>query len=365
MNMVANLAGYQITEQLYTGTRTLVYRGIRTKDQHPVTIKILRNEYPNFNELVLFRNQYTIAKNLDFPYIIKPLNLEVYGNSYALVMEDIGGISLSNYLEKIKHNKIHKSLPIVKFIKIAIKLTETLHYLYHNRVIHKDIKPANILINPDTKQVKLIDFSISSLLPRETQEIQNPNILEGTLPYISPEQTGRMNRGIDYRSDFYSLGITFYELLTGRLPFCAEDAMELVHCHLAKQPIPIQEINPEIPLILSEIVSKLIAKNAEDRYQSALGIKHDLENCLTQLQATGQIENFEIGQRDISDRFLIPETLYGREKEVNQLLNAFERVSFNKTEMILVAGFSGVGKTAVINEIHKPIVRQRGYFIKG
>jgi|AGSF01.1.fsa_nt_gi Predicted ATPase len=363
--MVANLAGYQITDQLYTGTRTVVYRGIRSSDQITVAIKILRNEYPNFNELVQFRNQYTIAKNLDFPYIIKPLNLEVYGNSYALVMEDIGGISLSNYIQKINHNKIHKSLPIVKFIKIAIKLTETLHYLYHNRVIHKDIKPANILINPDTKQVKLIDFSISSLLPRETQEIQNPNILEGTLPYISPEQTGRMNRGIDYRSDFYSLGITFYELLTGRLPFCAEDPMELVHCHLAKQPIPIQEINPEISLILSQIVSKLMAKNAEDRYQSALGIKHDLENCLTQLQATGQIEDFELGQRDISDRFLIPETLYGREKEVNQLLNAFERVSFNKTEMILVAGFSGVGKTAVINEIHKPIVRQRGYFIKG
>jgi len=134
--MVANLAGYQITDQLYTGTRTVVYRGIRSSDQITVAIKILRNEYPNFNELVQFRNQYTIAKNLDFPYIIKPLNLEVYGNSYALVMEDIGGISLSNYIQKINHNKIHKSLPIVKFIKIAIKLTETLHYLYHNRVIH-------------------------------------------------------------------------------------------------------------------------------------------------------------------------------------------------------------------------------------
>ena len=366
MNTIANLPGYQITEQLYTGTRTLVYRGIRTSDQQPVAIKLLRNEYPNFNELVQFRNQYTIAKNLDFPSIVKPLTLEVYRNGYALVMEDFGGISLSDYLPKATdENPQYKNLPLANFLLISLNIAEILHYLYQNRVIHKDIKPANILINPETKEVKLIDFSIASLLPKETQEIQNTNDLEGTLAYLSPEQTGRMNRGIDYRSDFYSLGITFYELLTGTLPFRSEDAMELVHCHLAKQPIPIHQINSEIPLILSEIVSKLIAKNAENRYQTALGIKHDLEICLAQLQTTGTIEPFEIGKRDISDRFLIPEKLYGREAEVNQLLNSFDRVANGTAEMMLVAGFSGIGKTAVVNEVHKPIVRQRGYFIKG
>ena len=366
MDAIVILPGYQITEALYTGTRTLVYRGIRTTDQYPVAIKLLRNEYPNFNELVQFRNQYTIAKNLNFPSIIQPLTLEPYHNSYALVMEDFGGVSLSNYLKiATDETKICKSLPLIEFLNIAIQLTDILHYLYQNRVIHKDIKPANILINPDTKEIKLIDFSISSLLPRETQEIQNPNILEGTLAYLSPEQTGRMNRGIDYRSDFYSLGITFYELLTGKLPFRSEDAMELVHCHLAKQPILLHQINAEIPSIVSEIVSKLMAKNAEDRYQSALGLKHDLDICLEQLQTTGRIENFELGKRDISDRFTIPEKLYGREKEVNQLLAAFERVSTGAAEMMLVAGFSGIGKTAVVNEVHKPIVRQRGYFIKG
>jgi predicted ATPase/signal transduction histidine kinase len=366
MNAIANLSGYQITEELYTGTRTLVYRGIRISDQHPVVIKILRNEYPNFNELVQFRNQYTITKNLDFPHLVKPLTLETYRNSYALIMEDFGGVSLSNYIKIVtEENKQNKSLYLVEFLNMAIQLTDTLNYLYQNRVIHKDIKPANILINPDTKQVKLIDFSISSLLPRETQEIQNANALEGTLAYLSPEQTGRMNRGIDYRSDFYSLGVTFYELLTGKLPFVSADAMELVHCHLAKQPIPIHEINPQIPLILSEIVSKLMAKNAENRYQSALGIKHDLETCLVKLQTTGDIETFAIGKRDISDRFMIPEKLYGRETEVSQLLAAFERVSTGAAEMMLVAGFSGIGKTAVVNEVHKPIVRQRGYFIKG
>ncbi|WP_449421017.1 trifunctional serine/threonine-protein kinase/ATP-binding protein/sensor histidine kinase [Phormidium nigroviride] len=366
MNPHPNLSGYQITEELYIGTRTLVYRGIRTSDQHPIVIKILRNEYPSFNELILFRNQYTITKNLDFSHIIKPLTLEVYQNSYALVMEDFGGVSLSTYRPMTKDaSNINKILPIAEFLQIAIQLTDILHYLYQNRVIHKDIKPANILINPDTKQVKLIDFSISSLLPRETQEIQNPNVLEGTLAYISPEQTGRMNRGIDYRSDFYSLGVTFYELLTGTLPFVSEDAMELVHCHLAKHPIPIHQINSEIPLVLSEIVSKLMAKNAEDRYQTPLGIKHDLEICLEQLQTTGQLESFKLGERDISDRFTIPEKLYGRASEVQSLLQAFDRVANGASELMLVAGFSGIGKTAVINEVHKPIVRQRGYFIKG
>ncbi|MDT9188576.1 MAG: AAA family ATPase [Limnospira sp. PMC 894.15] len=366
MNIIANLPGYKITEELYTGSRTLVYRGIRSSDQQPVVIKILRHEYPSFNELVQFRHQYTIAKNLDFPNIVKPLSLEVYGNSYALIMEDCGGVALYQYLESArnKHTKYHY-FHVEDFLKIAIQIADTLHYLHQNRVIHKDIKPANLLINPDHQQVKLIDFSISFLLPREAPEVKNPHILEGTLCYISPEQTGRMNRGIDYRSDFYSLGVTCYELLTGKLPFQSSDVMELVHCHLAKQPPPIHEINPNIPIVISEIVSKLMAKNAEDRYQSALGIKYDLEECLHQLQETGNIDSFAIAQQDISDRFMIPEKLYGREAEVQQLLAAFDRVNMNQTEMMLVAGFSGIGKTAVINEVHKPIVRQRGYFIKG
>ncbi|HLO48478.1 MAG TPA: AAA family ATPase, partial [Kamptonema sp.] len=366
MNGQPNFPGYQITEQLYAGTRTLVYRGIRNSDQHPVVIKLLQNEYPNFTELLQFRNQYTIAKNLKFPSIIQPLTLELYRNSYALVMEDFGGVSLSVYLKAIiDESQIYQSLPLAEFLKIAIQLTEILHYLYQNRVIHKDIKPANILINPDSKEVKLIDFSIASLLPRETQTLVNPNVLEGTLAYISPEQTGRMNRGIDYRTDFYSLGVSFYEILTGELPFQAKDPMELVYCHIAKPPKLVNEINPEIPAVLSEIVSKLMAKNAEDRYQSGLGLKWDLEQCWQQLQTKGRIEAFTIAQRDLCDRFIIPDQLYGRETEVETLLQAFERVSLGATEMMLVAGFSGIGKTAVVNEVHKPIVRQRGYFIKG
>ncbi len=356
-----NIPGYQVSEQLYNGSRTLVYRAVREIDSLPVVIKLLKNPYPSFSEIVQFRNQYTIAKNLNSPSIIQTYSLEPYQNGYVLVMEDFGGISLKNFTKV----GTLQAISLQEFLRIAISLCDTLDILYHQRIIHKDIKPANILINPETKQVKLIDFSIASLLPRETQEIQNVNTLEGTLAYISPEQTGRMNRGIDYRSDFYSLGVTFYELLTRQLPFISDDPMELVHCHLARNPILVHQLIPEIPLVLSEIINKLMAKNAENRYQSSLGIKHDLEICLHQLQATGKLEYFAIGARDISDRFLISEKLYGREKEIEKLLEAFERVSTGNSELMLVAGFSGIGKTAVVNEVHKPIVKQRGYFIKG
>ncbi len=358
-------ASYQIIEQLYSGSRTQVYRAVRECDTFgglrqrlPVVIKLLKREYPTFSELVQFRNQYAIAKNLDIPGIIKPYSLEAYHNGYALVMEDFGGVSLRQFTQG-------KTLTLEQFLPIALQLLDTLHQLHQQRVIHKDIKPANILIHPDTKQIKLIDFSIASLLPRETQEIQSFNGLEGTLAYLSPEQTGRMNRGIDYRSDFYSLGVTFFELLGGQLPFESQEPMELVHCHIAKLPPFVCDFNPDLPLMLGEVIRKLMAKNAEDRYQSVLGLKHDLVTCLEQWRETGKHTWFELGQRDISDRFLIPEKLYGRESEVQTLLEVFGHVANGSSQLMLVAGFSGIGKTAVVNEVHKPIVRWNGYFIKG
>ncbi len=373
VNLTNSIPGYHLVEQLYSGSRTQVYRAIRETDaedgsakrlRHPVVIKFLHRDYPSFSELLQFRNQYTIAKNLRLPGVVAPYSLESYNNSYALVMEDFGGISLRQYVQK-------RSLTLTEVLEIALQLAEILDGLYRHRVIHKDIKPANILIYTETKKIKLIDFSIASLLPRETQEIQNPNVLEGTLAYISPEQTGRMNRGIDYRTDFYSLGVTLYELLTGKLPFECDDPMELIHSHIAKIPPALgneergTENREKIPQAISDIVMKLMAKNAEDRYQSALGLKHDLERCLSEWRETGKIETFALARRDVCDRFLIPEKLYGREAEVSTLLQAFDRVSLGATEMMLVAGFSGIGKTAVVNEVHKPIVRQRGYFIKG
>jgi len=363
-----NLAGYQETLPIYAGTRTLVYRAIQTNTQQSVIIKVLRNPHPNFQELLQLRNQYMLTRHLEHPAFVQSLTLERYRNGYALVMLDEGAISLWDYWQPFGGD-------LKEFLSIAIQMAQALHYLGQQRIIHKDIKPANILMCPETRQIKFIDFSISSLLPKEQQQLLNPKVLEGTLAYISPEQTGRMNRGIDYRTDFYSLGVTLYELLTGVLPFQSNDPVELLHCHIAKEPLAPNELldtqgNP-YPEAISQIIIKLMAKNAEERYQSALGLKHDLERCWQQLQATGEITPFELGEHDVCDRFLIPEKLYGREAEVQMLLEAFKRVSQGdeenhcNSEFLLVAGFSGIGKTAVINEVHKPIVKQRGYFIKG
>ncbi|MEB3229448.1 MAG: serine/threonine-protein kinase, partial [Leptolyngbyaceae bacterium] len=290
------LPNYHLTEKLHEGTRTLVYRGrwvgrVSASDpaqERSVVVKFLKSEYPSFLELVQFRNQYAIAQHLaDVPGIVKPLALEPYQNSYALVMEDGGYVSLNQWIERCLGESVvtpqnpaqdvtdlgpgdFLPLPMDSVLPIAIQLADILHHLHHCRVIHKDIKPANILIHPDTCDVKLADFSISTLLPKEQQAIQNPNVLEGTLAYIAPEQTGRMNRGIDYRADFYALGVTLYELLTGQLPFTASDPMEVVHCHIAQPPPPMaaklgaavgrdgatpsQEIRPAIPLMLEQIV---------------------------------------------------------------------------------------------------------------
>ena len=396
VEMSFSIPGYQIFENLYNGSKTLVYRGTRDVDQKPVVIKLLKNAYPSFAELAQFKNQYTIAKRLNLPGVVRPYNLETYQNRLVLVMEDFGGIALKDYSLTWRNSSFRQapfnhednnpdsnlntetpialtpefSLPlnssaIEEFIQIGITIATILEGLYQHSVIHKDIKPNNILINPITKQIKLIDFSIASLLPKETQSSTSPHILEGTLAYLSPEQTGRMNRGIDYRTDFYSLGITFYELLTGQLPFQSKDPMELVYCHIAKQPPAAHSLEPDIPIVLSNIISKLMAKNAEDRYQSAQGLRHDLEVCLHQLRQTQTIVPFKLGQQDFSDRFIIPEKLYGRQIEVAILLGAFERVAKGSREMLLVSGFSGVGKTAVVKEVHKPIAQRRGYFIKG
>ncbi len=386
--------GYRLDDLLHSSSRTIVYRGIREHDQMPVVLKLLKNPYPSVAELMQFRNQYTVTKSLNIAGVVQFYGLHTEQHQSALSMEDFGGISLKEYFN-CQCADLDQTAKLVEFLQVAIAIAAILHDIYQHRIIHKDIKPSNILINPETNQVKLIDFSIASLLPRETQTLTSPNGLEGTLAYLSPEQTGRMNRGIDYRADFYALGVTFYELLTGQLPFQVEDAMELIHCHIAKQPIPPHEVeqsrerrncgresreahrpdgsprpqltvSPDpVPKLLSDIVMKLMAKNAEERYQSALGLKHDLERCLYQLKETGQIQAFPLAERDVCDRFSIPEKLYGREPEVADLLAAFNRVKEGATELMLVAGFSGIGKTAVVHEVHKPIVRQRGYFIHG
>ena len=353
------LPGYEIAETIYESSKTLVCRGTRSFDQAPVIIKALKNLYPTPRELSVFRKQFTLASNLSISGIIRPYQLETHDNRAALILEDFGAISLRDYC------KTHQ-LDLMAFLSIAIQTAQILGELHQHRIIHKDLKPANLLINPATGQVKITDFSIASILPRETQALVSPNGLEGTLPYISPEQSGRMNRGIDYRSDFYSLGVTFYQFLTQQLPFKSSDPLELVHCHLAKQPISPIEIDSTIPQPISAIVLKLMAKMAEDRYQSAAGLQHDLEICRQQLKDNGTIAPFTLGEQDFCDRFSIPEKLYGRESEVDQLLASFDQVvASHHSHFLLVSGYSGIGKSSLVQEIYKPIVQRRGYFIGG
>ncbi|WP_287252847.1 MULTISPECIES: ATP-binding sensor histidine kinase [unclassified Moorena] len=358
--MMLQFPNYQIKllEELEAGVSTVVYRGYHQQQQRPVIIKLIKSDYPSLKEISSLRQEYTISQAIDCEGIVKCYGLENDNNGLALIFEDFGGQSL-------KHLINSHTMTIKDFLRIAISLVETLDELHKVPIIHKDINPSNIIINPETGQVKITDLGIASRLSLENPTTSNPNWLEGTLAYISPEQTGRMNRSIDYRSDFYSLGATFYEMLTDRVPFITTDPMELIHHHLAQYPVPPHQLNPEISEVVSLIVMKLLRKNAEDRYQSAAGLKVDLETCLSQLQTTGKIETFTPGTYDIGSRLLIPQKLYGREGEVATLMEAFERVSVGATELMLVSGYSGIGKTSVVNEVHKPIVKARGYFISG
>jgi predicted ATPase/signal transduction histidine kinase/tRNA A-37 threonylcarbamoyl transferase component Bud32 len=352
------LADYTSIETVYQGQETIVYRAYSKTDKQPVIIKTLRTDYPNPKRLAQFHHEYEITQGLNLNWIVQPLALKKYENRWALIFEDIGGDSLQNILQNQK-------LDILTSLQIAIALTDGLGELHANNIIHKDIKPANIIANLETKKIKITDFSISSRLSLESQEINNPSIIEGTLLYMSPEQTGRMNRSIDYRTDFYSLGVLFYEMFVGHPPFQSTDSMELVHCHIAKKPIYPSELNPQLPYMLSKITMKLLSKTAEERYQSAYGLKTDLENCLRQWQENQTIEEFTCGKQDVSDKFQIPQKLYGREAEIQTLLKSFDRITHGRSEIMLVSGYSGIGKTSLVQEIYKPITQQRGYFISG
>ncbi|WP_017315233.1 trifunctional serine/threonine-protein kinase/ATP-binding protein/sensor histidine kinase [Mastigocladopsis repens] len=349
---------YRLTEVLYETKKTVVSRGYRERDQQPVVIKLLKTNYSNLKNVARLKHEYEIIRGLEIAGIVKAYELVNYENGLALVLEGFSGKSLKEFITK-------NALDLEDFLKIAIQVSETLGELHTHNIIHKDIKPQNIIFNPETAKIKITDFSIASSLSQENPRIINPNSLEGTLAYMSPEQTGRMNRIIDYRTDFYSLGVTFYELLTGQLPFQTKDVMELIHSHMAKIPVSPQQLNQSVPLVVSNLVMKLLAKTAEDRYQNAYGLKADLEQCLVQWQATGTIFDFPLGQQDKSSQFHIREKLYGREVEVATLMEAFERISQGSTEMMLVSGYSGIGKSSLVNEVHKPMVRKNGYFISG
>ena len=356
-----SLTGYQIVKKIYESSNSEVYQGIRSFDDRSVILKVLKQEYPTAQELARYRHEYQIIRSLNFDGAIEAYGLETYGRTSIIVLEDFGAVSLKKWIKQ-------KYLSLPEFLSIAIATVEHLAKIHAAKVIHKDINPANIVLNITTGQVKIIDFGIASVLQQEKHTLKSPNLLEGTLAYISPEQTGRMNRSLDYRTDLYSLGVTFYELLTKQLPFKTNDSLELIHCHLAKQPLPPDRIDANIPSVISNIVMKLMAKAPEDGYQSADGLIADLSECLRQLETKKKIDNFAIATKDCSDRFQIPQKLYGREAETASLIAAFDRVcavDLSPSELMLVTGYSGVGKTTLVREIYKPITEKRGYFISG
>ncbi|MBG1245110.1 AAA family ATPase [Nostoc sp. NZL] len=383
------LPGVTIQSKIYESSASLVYQGIKNQDNLAVVVKLLKQDYPSPQELTRYRQEYKIIRFLNLEGVIKAYSQQDYQRTLVILLEDFGGESLEQLI--YKRPDIFCPMPLSTFLGLAIAICDILGRIHAANIIHKDINPGNIVLNLDTGVVKIIDFGIATQFNRTNPSFKSPHVLEGTLAYLSPEQTGRMNRLLDYRTDFYSLGVTFYELLTGHLPFKTTDILELVHCHIAKQPPSPHEINTKIPKAVSDIILKLIAKNAEDRYQSAWGIKADLEICVQQLEEIGQISSIQLALQDVSGQFEIPQKLYGRNKEVAMLLAAFDRVAFpennriaslpnnsEKTsqseqkgnpkfqvEMMLVSGYAGIGKSALVQELYKPVTAKRGYFICG
>ncbi|WP_193708203.1 protein kinase domain-containing protein [Alkalibaculum sporogenes] len=349
---------YKILETIYCSSSRSVYKAFNLESKENVIIKTIDSELYDFISHSKLKNEYRLIHKLQGEYVIKAYELLYFDSQYYLVSEDFGAVSLLQYCQTTKLN-------MKEFLEIAIKTAKCLEYLHKNGVVHRDINPTNIVYNPEKKILKLIDFDISSEFSFEEMQPLNPNKLEGTLAYISPEQTGRMNRLIDYRTDFYSFGVTLYQLICGRLPFISHDPAELVHFQMAGIPITANEVDPLIPKAVSGIISKLMEKMPDERYRSATGIIFDLQECLKQLKKNEIIEKFELGLGDTHDKFEIIKKIYGRDKEIRKLLTSFQNVKKGKVESFVIGGYSGIGKTSLVREIQKFVIKEQGMFLWG
>jgi PAS domain S-box-containing protein len=315
-------------------------------------------DHPSRSIVDRLTREYELKDELDEAWAARPLGLLRDAGRTLLVLEDAGGEPLDRLLGAPMETAL--------FLRVATAVAAALGGVHQHGLVHKDIKPANILFNTVTGEVRLTGFGIASRFVRERQSPRPPETIAGTLAYMAPEQTGRMNRSIDSRSDLYALGVTFYQMLTGALPFVAVEAMEWVHCHLARRPVPPAERLKEIPGAVSAIVMKLLAKRAEDRYQTAAGLESDLRSCQAEWEAQGRIDDFPLAKHDTSDRLLIPEKLYGRRREVETLLASFDRVANGGApELVLVYGYCGIGKSSVVNELQPVLVPPSGLFASG
>ena len=360
MSPIPGPSGYVLVPLRESADFTL-YRGRKDDDPSPVLAIALSPEQPSPQSIKRLEHEYSFAAELDPAWAAKPLGIIRHEGWTILVLKDPGGQPLDRILERDRG----KPLDLKRFLSNAIGLAKTLGRVHQQRIIHKDIKPANVLVD-DAGNAWLTGFGIASQLSRERQSPEPPEFIAGTLAYMAPEQTGRVNRSIDSRSDLYSLGVTFYEMLTGSLPFTASDPMEWVHCHIARKPAAPSELLETVPASVSAITMKLLSKTAEERYQTAAGVESDLRRCLSQWESQGCIDDFTPGAHDTPDRLMIPEKLYGRDREVDILLAAFDRiVGGGRPELVLVSGYSGIGKSSVVNELHKPLVLSHGMFASG
>jgi diguanylate cyclase (GGDEF)-like protein len=352
---------YQIIKQLYRSAHTVVYRA-KSIDIGPtgdsVILKLLNEEFPSSECMAKFRREYELAKIVNSANIIKVYDLFRYQNTLVMVQEDFEGSSLADLFDS-------NALPIKQFLPLAISIAEALAELHRFDVIHKGINPSNILFNQSTNEIRIIDFGLASEIPLELSQLLDPAKIKGSLAFISPEQTGRINRPIDHRCDYYSLGMTYYQLLTGTTPFQSAVPMQWIHWHIAQEAVPPETLNPTIPSTLSKIVMKLLSKTAEERYASLAGLIHDLKRCWKQLQENGEIGQFEVSSKDISSKLQIPKTLYGRTADLNQLLSSFDQIVEGEKVLMSVAGPSGIGKSCFVRELSKPLLVKRGFFIEG
>ncbi|MEA3242701.1 MAG: protein kinase, partial [Pseudomonadota bacterium] len=349
------IEGYSVQEELFRSKQRSICRGVRDSDQAPVIIKSLLVGIATEEDVAAVKHEFDILSTLSVEGVPKPFGLESDANGLNLILEDRRGSRLSNYIRT-------SSFDLATYLDIAIGIADVLGEIHRQHVVHKDINPSNVLVD-STGAVALIDFNISTLHAEEYATVSHPTRLEGTLAYISPEQTGRMNRPVDYRSDLYSLGVTLYELFTGELPFKTVDPMELVYCHIAVPPSLPDEIRSDLPGSVSAVICKLLEKAPEDRYQSASGLVHDLRLCRHHLHKVPK--EFQPGCQDARDRFSIPGKVYGREDGLLTLMTAFDRASQGGVELVLVSGYSGIGKSALVNAVQTPVTERHGYYVSG
>src|SRR5512132_3290964 len=358
---MVELGGYTLQEVAYEGHETRVWRAIHESSGARVAIKVPVAEVPSPRVLGWLIHEHQVLGQLAaVPGVARARALQQSGGTAALVLEDPGFGSLEHQLTR------RGRLPVAAGLRLGGLLARVLGGVHAARVMHKDVKPQNVLVDEACERITLLDFGIASRLSQEATEASIPEALEGTLVYISPEQTGRTARSLDARTDLYSLGVTLFEALSGRLPFTERDPLSLVHAHLAKEPPALDAVAPEVPKAVAEIVAKLLAKDPERRYQTARGLAEDLETALRQWEASGAVAPFPLGKKDFSRKLRLPQVLVGRERDVEKVGESFARAERGAAELLLVGGPSGIGKTALVRTVYRDIARAgRGLLIAG